>query len=689
MRRCEDASQRDEGLSQNVQGQGFASGSLPIRPGLQHVSPQSILVPMFVGSGRQVLGVPSRDVQDVPQNIPSSSRLDSRDPLVKDLQQYLIGAQARAASPIPAPPNPGKLSRYSSQDGKPWQMEYGTISRPMEYGTGTTPGFSLGSTGGDYDDRHHVDVSRGVPGRGTAGMLGAASSELGHKVGSAFGNNVGSSTQGSAGARGDSLQQMMNQLSKSDVASVASRGRAPFAEEPPRQSWFVIVVDEMRQIERGYKLHEIFGPIRPDNSCTAKEWRRVTDINGITFDSQTFVNATSYPAQIILPAGMWIPVRTFRGRARGSNGGSFLMVEREAEMVQQLYNSATSDRSVSSGTAEQGLGATAAHERFPLLKTDSILGEAGPSSRASHVQSNMFSHNLGAHISGGGSGGGSVQDSGSGGNGTFKGTFSGEKRSANFNSMLPLSEGHQEGKTSKFTEQSGPVKTDSDRKQKRAKGIEKQWRCDVCNIIFSSSQALGGHRINSTDHKQNLLRRRRLGPEESLPTELLNPRYSKDVYSNPAPESSAGGRRVWLPSMAQMPGFLRVLRTFPPEVGTDICVSQSPTAYFSSCRLELFKRHHVFGAFGGLIIERYFTETAATFEAIITDPTRLPELAEVGLDGSNLTEEQLQDLKVFLRMLRTKKKSLDINRRAVSKRIKGIRQDVQSKLDTGGSSQGT
>lgn len=60
-----------------------------------------------------------------------------------------------------------------------------------------------------------------------------------------------------------------------------------------------------------------------------------------------------------------------------------------------------------------------------------------------------------------------------------------------------------------------------------------------------------------------------------------------------------------------------MLRAFPTEVGTDICVSQSPTAYFASCRLELFRRHTVFGALGSLIIDKYFTECWLVFEQVL------------------------------------------------------------------------
>ena len=135
---------------------------------------------------------------------------------------------------------------------------------------------------------------------------------------------------------------------------------------------------------------------------------------------------------------------------------------------------------------------------------------------------------------------------------------------------------------------------------KEGSGEGGELRCEVCNIIFSSSQALGGHRTNSTDHKQNLARIRRQEQEGKVVRPRGQARLSKDVYSNPPADQAEGGagRRARLPSMAQMPGFFPVLRAFPPEVATDICLSQSPTAYFSSCRLDLFRRHSVFGTLG-------------------------------------------------------------------------------------------
>ena len=122
--------------------------------------------------------------------------------------------------------------------------------------------------------------------------------------------------------------------------------------------------------------------------------------------------------------------------------------------------------------------------------------------------------------------------------------------------------------------------------------ITTPWRCEVCNIYFTSAQALGGHRINSTDHKQRCEKLRR-GDTASLPG---TPRLSLHVYSNE--ETAEKGKRTRLPPMAQMAGFDRVLLGFPSDVRMALARIQSPAAYFSSCSLEVFKRHDKFGNLG-------------------------------------------------------------------------------------------
>eukprot|EP00961_Rhodomonas_salina_P290703 3928194-Rhodomonas_salina.1 len=104
-----------------------------------------------------------------------------------------------------------------------------------------------------------------------------------------------------------------------------------------KQTWFVMVVDPARRSTRGFKLLEVFGAMRLDNSCSAIEWRR-TELGGISFDSQTFVKANTLPAHLSLGTDLWVPVRTVRGKMRGPvSDVAFLMVEQEQDMVAQLY----------------------------------------------------------------------------------------------------------------------------------------------------------------------------------------------------------------------------------------------------------------------------------------------------------------------------------------------------------------
>eukprot|EP00961_Rhodomonas_salina_P164289 2213063-Rhodomonas_salina.1 len=196
--------------------------------------------------------------------------------------------------------------------------------------------------------------------------------------------------------------------------------------------------------------------------------------------------------------------------------------------------------------------------------------------------------------------------------------------------------------------------------------ITTPWRCEVCNIYFTSAQALGGHRINSTDHKQRCEKLRR-GDTASLPG---TPRLSLHVYSNE--ETAEKGKRTRLPPMAQMAGFDRVLLGFPSDVRMALARIQSPAAYFSSCSLDVFKRHEKFGTLGDLIINKYFTASSDTFEGLMQNPKAIPEVAQAGF-SIEMADDVHNELKIFARMLLTKKKFLDINRRAVSKRIKGIR----------------
>ncbi|EKX38741.1 hypothetical protein GUITHDRAFT_143945 [Guillardia theta CCMP2712] len=199
--------------------------------------------------------------------------------------------------------------------------------------------------------------------------------------------------------------------------------------------------------------------------------------------------------------------------------------------------------------------------------------------------------------------------------------------------------------------------------------ISTPWRCEICNIFFHCSQALGGHKMNSTDHKQRV-EKLRMGETADLPPV---PRLSLHVYSNEE-ANQREFRRTRLPPMAQMPGYDRVLLGFPPDVRVGLSRVSSPAAFFSSCNLEVFRRHEKFGAFGGRIIDVYFQQSLEDLESLLLDLKNLPGISQ-GMD-----EEEMNEIKIFARMLLTKKKFLDVNRRAVSKRIKGIRRAGGEKL---------
>lgn len=133
--------------------------------------------------------------------------------------------------------------------------------------------------------------------------------------------------------------------------------------------------------------------------------------------------------------------------------------------------------------------------------------------------------------------------------------------------------------------------------------ITTPWHCDVCNIYFTSSQALGGHRMNSNDHK---VRCEKFKSPEGASAAVCGsqvvtstPRLSLHVYSNDA--STNRERRARMPPMNHMAGFDRVIHNYPDDVRTAISTArvQSPAAFFSSCHLDVFKRHTKFGNLGG------------------------------------------------------------------------------------------
>jgi len=637
---------------------------------ISHALPraQPLLVPMctLCRNGQPIVGMPGLEGADVqavaahglvpavhthvtPGNTTDSPSavlppgIETRDLLPGQLRDmphraFYIGGNVPAASresPRPPTSQPGYIEYL--QDRKPSQMDLGLsgMGPSMVDASVLMPHHML--AGGMAREQM---LAGGVAGEEEQQQMGRRVMPAGFPIGGMGG------LYGLQGFPGSDSVLAGRRVEQSVGAQHAMPRPSPRKEAAEDKNWFVIVVDEARRDERGFKLLEVFGAMRLDNSCSAIEWRR-SELGGVSFDAQTFVKASTLPAQLALGTDHWVPVRTIRGKMRGASSDlPFLMVEQEEDMVTQLYDA---------GSA--GLrGGNVGTGRYDLPGQD--------------IEVQSIDHRNFSRASGD-VGGQRMNYSGSSDGALHART--GEKRPAE--ACLPdamVKKGR--GRKSSDGRGHGGKEDGGEGEEKRAKGQDGEWRCEVCNIIFSSSQALGGHRINSTDHKQNLSRLRRQ-EQEGASQAPGEPRLSKNVYSNPPAEDRGSGRRARLPSMAQMPGFLRVLRAFPIEVGTDICVSQSPTAYFSSCRLELFRRHTTFGALGSLIIDKYFTECWMVFERIILDPKSLPELADVGIDPLAITEEQLQDLLVFMRMLRTKKKSLDINRRAVSKRIKGLQTD--------------
>uniref|UniRef100_A0A7S0F0R5 Uncharacterized protein n=1 Tax=Hanusia phi TaxID=3032 RepID=A0A7S0F0R5_9CRYP len=126
-------------------------------------------------------------------------------------------------------------------------------------------------------------------------------------------------------------------------------------------------------------------------------------------------------------------------------------------------------------------------------------------------------------------------------------------------------------------------------------------------------------------------------------------------------------KRTRLPPMASMTRFEEVVLDFPFDVRAALARIQSPAAFFSTCSLDIFKRHMKFGKLGGTIIKNYFTLPSESFEPMMHNPVKIPEFDDFGV---SVGSADYQELKVFNRMLLCKKRFLDINRRAVSKRSK-------------------
>jgi len=94
--------------------------------------------------------------------------------------------------------------------------------------------------------------------------------------------------------------------------------------------------------------------------------------------------------------------------------------------------------------------------------------------------------------------------------------------------------------------------------------ITTPWHCEVCNIYFTSSQALGGHRMNSTDHRVRAERlKNAAGAGAAALMAPSTPRLSLHVYSND--ESVGKTKRTRMPPMAQVPTPHSEPRTLHPR----------------------------------------------------------------------------------------------------------------------------
>mmetsp|Transcript_58861 Transcript_58861/g.120436 ORF Transcript_58861/g.120436 Transcript_58861/m.120436 type:complete len:422 (-) Transcript_58861:148-1413(-) len=201
---------------------------------------------------------------------------------------------------------------------------------------------------------------------------------------------------------------------------------------------------------------------------------------------------------------------------------------------------------------------------------------------------------------------------------------------------------------------------------------ETRWKCNFCNLYFVSSQALGGHRKKCK--KSSFIAQCGAKQQEDLPAQA-HASYESDSNQDTATDS----KRVRRTPMAHMPGYTRVVAGFSSDVRIVLSKIQRPAAFFSSCSLLVFKQHAKFGDLARLIICKHFCAESERFEAILADVESLPELKEAGF-SSNMAGEEVDELKIFVRMLKTKKKFLDVNRRAVSKRIKSIRMERGERL---------
>mmetsp|Transcript_35067 Transcript_35067/g.54791 ORF Transcript_35067/g.54791 Transcript_35067/m.54791 type:complete len:399 (-) Transcript_35067:365-1561(-) len=374
----------------------------------------------------------------------------------------------------------------------------------------------------------------------------------------------------------------------------------------PVEPWYALVVCKEWKEQREFKLIMVTTVVLSDFSCKARECpKAMTDRpEGLADSTNVYLpSKASGPKVTKLEPRTWVRINPIRHKHTVSDKeAQYIQIENEREMVNKAY-------SILSGDLP---------EEIPPIQSQ----QAGKASK----RQKSGDSDPGA------------QD-GKGGKRRYYKSLSNNY----WNSVEE--DGHGDGEETDITT---------------------PWRCEVCNIYFTSSQALGGHRINSTDHKQRL-DKLKVGDTASLPG---TPRLSLHVYSNE--ETTVKLKRTRLPPMAQMAGFDRVLVGYPQDVQMALARIQSPAAYFSSCSLEVFKRHEKFGKFGALVVANYFTTSSDAFEVKMQNPKTLPEVSEAGMNPE-MGENENDELKIFARMLLTKKKFLDINRRAVSKRIKGIR----------------
>ena len=197
------------------------------------------------------------------------------------------------------------------------------------------------------------------------------------------------------------------------------------------------------------------------------------------------------------------------------------------------------------------------------------------------------------------------------------------------------------------------------------------WRCLECNIFFNCPQALGGHKKNSRDHQRRVAAMLK-GDSSFLRT---MPRHSSQVYSFEEDSSPGGTRapkRAKKAPMTQLACYDTLLEGFSRDVQETVAGRKSSAAFFASCSLEVFKNHADFGDLAVLAINDYFHGPCENLEGFLDDNESVWEFLSAN-NGPPKSATKVKELHIFSRMLVTKKRFLDINRRAVSKRLKKMR----------------